>query len=48
MIEAAEFLGISEPVYARLERGARFLKGPRAKMVMDKTRVPLEVIVGAA
>lgn len=46
--EAADYLGVSPAVYNRLERGSRYLKGERAKLVMEKTRVPLEVIVGAA
>lgn len=45
--EAARFLGMSQATYSRLERRARFLKGTRARHVMQKTGVPLEVIVGA-
>lgn len=44
--EAAKVLGISQPVYGRIERGTRFVKGQKAKMIMEATRVPLEVLVG--
>jgi len=48
MQEAADSLGVSQPVYIRLEHGKRFLKGQLAKAIMEKTQVPLEQIVGAA
>lgn len=45
--EAADFLGISQTTYTRLERRIRFVKGRAAAALQDKTNVPLEVLVGA-
>ena len=44
---AAEFLGISQTLYSRLERGTRTIKGPLAKRISEQTRVPLAHLVGA-
>lgn len=46
--EAAGFLGISQTFYSRLERRTQSARGKQAKVIMDKTGVPLEVLVGAA
>ena len=46
--EAAKFLGISQTYYSRLERRTQAAPGKRAKVIMDLTGVPLEVLVGAA
>lgn len=46
--KAAEFLGISQTYYGRLERRLQAARGKRAKEIMAKTGVPLEVLVGAA
>jgi len=46
--DAARLLGISQTYYGRLERGEQAARGPRAKTIMAKTGVPLEVLVGAA
>ena len=46
--DAAYRLGISQPFYSRLERGLYHLPGKRAKLVMKRTGVSLEVLVGAA
>ena len=46
--QAAEQLGMSSGHYNKLERGLIAIKGERAKDVMAKTGVPLEVLVGAA
>lgn len=46
--EAARFLGISQTTYGRLERRVRAARGKRAKAIMEKTGVPLEILVGAA
>lgn len=45
--EAAEYLGISQTAYSRLERGVVATSGRRAKVIRDKTGVPLDVLVGA-
>ena len=45
--KAAKILRISQSTYGLLERQLRFVKGKRAKAIMEKTRVPLEVLVGA-
>lgn len=45
---AADLLGISQTTYGLLERRRRFVKGEQAKAIMDKTGVPLEVLVGVA
>lgn len=46
--EAADLLGISQTYYGRLERRIQAARGKRAKEIMAKTGVPLEVLVGAA
>lgn len=46
--QAAEYLGISQTFYSRLERRMQAAPGKRAKVIMDLTGVPLEVLVGAA
>lgn len=46
--EAAAFLGISQGFYSKLERRSQALRGPAAKRIMQKTGVPLEILVGAA
>lgn len=46
--EAAHLLGISQTYYSRLERGTQPATGKRAKGIMEKTGVPLEILVGAA
>jgi len=46
--EAAKILGMSQKSYSRLETGQRFVKGKVAAQLMDRTGVPLEVLVGAA
>lgn len=46
--QAAELLGISQTFYSRLERRMQAAPGKRAKTIMEKTGVPLEVLVGAA
>lgn len=46
--EAADFLSISQTFYSRLERRTLCAPGKRAKVIMEKTGVPLEVLVGAA
>lgn len=46
--EAASLLGISQTFYSRLERRIQSARGKQAKQIMDKTGVPLEVLVGAA
>lgn len=45
---AAEYLGISQTYYSRLERGVQTARGQQAKALMQKTGVPLEILVGAA
>ena len=44
--EAGLLLQISESQYARLERGERGTTGKRAKVIMAKTGVPLDALVG--
>lgn len=46
--EAADFLGISQNFYCRVERGLSAPRGPKAKLITARTGVPLEVLVGAA
>lgn len=46
--DAAAMLGISQTYYSRLERGEQAATGKRAKGIMAKTGVPLEILVGAA
>ena len=46
--EAAEVLEISQSLYSKLERGRHFVKGSLAKRLVEKTGVPLAVVVGAA
>lgn len=46
--EAADFIGISQNAYCRLERGLSSPRREKAKIIMEKTGVPLEVIVGVA
>lgn len=46
--QAAEYLGISQTYYSRLERGVQAARGQQAKAIMQKTGVPLEILVGAA
>lgn len=46
--DAATLLGISQTYYSRLERGTQPTTGKRAKVIMTKTGVPIEVLVGAA
>lgn len=43
--QAAEFLGISQTNYSRLERRVIATRGKRAKVIAEKTGVPLEVLV---
>lgn len=45
--QAAEYLEISQTFYSRLERRMQAAPGKRAKVIMEKTGVPLEVLVGA-
>lgn len=45
--QAAKTLGISQSTYTLLERKKRFVKGERAKTIMEITHVPLEVLAGA-
>jgi len=47
-MEAATYLGISQTFYSRLERRVQSAPGKRAKELMAKTGVSLEVLVGAA
>lgn len=46
--EAAKLLGISQTYYGRLERREQAATGKRAKVIMEMTGVPLEILVGAA
>ncbi len=46
--EAADFLGISQTYYRRLECGVQVARGKRAKRFTEQTGVPLEILVGAA
>jgi transcriptional regulator with XRE-family HTH domain len=46
--DAGKLLGISQTYYSRLERRSLNATGPRAKGIMAKTGVPLEILVGAA
>lgn len=46
--QAADCLGISQGLYAKLELGRRSIKGPKAKRIAELTGVPLAVLVGAA
>lgn len=46
--QAAQHLGLSQSTYSRLERGARWCYGEKAKHIMQETGVPLEVLVGVA
>lgn len=46
--EAADLLGISQASYARFEQRKRFVKGELAKRLMERTRVPLEVLTGVS
>ena len=46
--EAAHLLGISQKSYSRFETGQRFVKGPLAARLMERTGVPLGVLVGVA
>jgi transcriptional regulator with XRE-family HTH domain len=46
--EAADFLGISQSFYNRLEQGLQAAHGKNAKRITERTGVPLEILVGAA
>jgi transcriptional regulator with XRE-family HTH domain len=46
--EAAKYLGMSQIGYSRFERRVRFMRGQKAKGIVKKTGVPLEILVGAA
>lgn len=46
--KAADMLGISQTFYSRLERRVQSARGKQAKGIMEKTGVPLEILVGAA
>lgn len=46
--EAADVLGFSQSKYGRLERGVLTVVGEEAIDIMDKTGVPLEVLVGVS
>lgn len=45
--QAADFLGISQAFYSKLERRTHNLRGKQAKRVMERTGVPIEILVGA-
>ena len=45
---AAQLLGMTQVRYSRLERRVQMAPGKEAKVIMEKTGVPLEVLVGAA
>jgi len=47
-VEAAEYLGMTQSMYSRLERGTHPAWGKRAKVVHEKTGVPVDVLAGAA
>lgn len=46
--QAADFLGISQGYYCRLETRSQTARGKLAAAIMGKTGVPIEVLVGAA
>lgn len=46
--EAAEYLGMSQGYYSRVERQLQAPKPPLAKAISDKTGVPLETVLGVA
>lgn len=46
--EAGEWLGVTQTMYSRFERGLKVPHGAQAKHVMTMTGVPLEVLVGVA
>lgn len=46
--DAAKRLGVSQPVYSRLERQARAPKPQLAKAISLKAGVPLESVLGIA
>jgi transcriptional regulator with XRE-family HTH domain len=43
---AAEFLGVSQGFYSKLERGAQFPDRLNAKRISDQAGVPLEAVMG--
>ena len=45
-MEAAKLLGISQTYYGRLERGEQVAVREKARNIMAKTGVPVEVLVG--
>lgn len=45
---AAEFLGVSQNYYSRLERGVQFPKRLLAKRISERTGVALEHVLGVA
>lgn len=46
--QAADYLGITQSKYSRLERGAGAVWGEEAKVLHLKTGVPVVVLAGAA
>jgi DNA-binding XRE family transcriptional regulator len=46
--EAADFLGITQSKYSRLERGIGCAWGEEAKVLHERTGVPVAVLAGAA
>lgn len=46
--EAAKRLGVSQGYYSRLERQIKFPHAHTAKVITDKTGVPLETLLGIA
>jgi len=45
---AAEFLGITQAYYSKLERGTQTPRPPLAKRLRERTGVPLDVLLGIA
>ena len=46
--QAAEYLGLSQSFYSKLERRVTALRGSRAQIASRKTGVPIEILVVAA
>lgn len=46
--EAADFIGISQSHYSRIERRAAVPRGDLANLIIDKTGVSLKALIGAA
>lgn len=46
--DAAYLLGISRSQYSKLERGTHTTTAKRARMIVEKTGVPFDALMGAA